>query len=279
MRDLPTPTQPLIDALPSLNLANLGQANSRRGLHRGPDAVPTRDKPVLAVSWARHQDEVTEAQRLRYKVFAEEMGARLPDPDSGLDRDVFDGFCEHLLVRNVADGKVVGTYRLLPPEAARRIGRFYSEAEFDLSRLDVLRESAVEAGRSCVHWEHRNGAVIMLLWAGIGGFLKRYGYQHLIGCASIPLRDGGHVAANLYKSLGEKQFAGPEYRVFPRLPLPVDKLANGGEAAMPPLVKGYLRAGGKVCGAPAWDPDFNTADLFMLLNVAQLNPRYARHFA
>ena len=121
MRDLPTPTQPLIDALPSLNLANLGQANSRRGLHRGPDAVPTRDKPVLAVSWARHQDEVTEAQRLRYKVFAEEMGARLASAHAELDVDMFDAVCDHLIVRDQKTLRVVGTYRVLRPDA--EIGR------------------------------------------------------------------------------------------------------------------------------------------------------------
>lgn len=231
-----------------------------------------------ALSFADSPAEVAEAQRLRFKVFVEEMGARLPDAESGLDRDVFDGFCEHLLVRERDSGRVVGAYRLLPPEAARRVGRFYSEDEFDLARLAHLRDSTVEAGRSCVHWEHRNGPVIILLWAGIARFMKRYGYRHLIGCASVSLRDGGHSAANLYRALGESQFVQSEYRVFPRLPLPVDTLANADEAVVPPLVKGYLRAGAKVGGAPAWDPDFNTADLFMFLNFEQLNPRYARHF-
>ena len=119
----------------------------------------------------------------------------------------------------------------------------------------------------------------MLLWSGITRFMKRYGYEHLIGCASISLRDGGHAAANLYSNLGQKQFVAPEYRVFPRLPLPVEKLANGDAVNAPPLVKGYLRVGARVGGAPAWDPDFNTADLFMLLNINQINPRYARHFS
>ncbi|MBL8381152.1 MAG: GNAT family N-acetyltransferase [Burkholderiales bacterium] len=236
------------------------------------------DQVQYALSFATSPGEVAEAQRLRYKVFAEEMGARLENAGDGLDRDVFDGFCEHLLVRQCDTGRVVGAYRLLPPEAARRIGRFYSESEFDLDRLSHLRDSTVEAGRSCVHWEHRNGPVIMLLWAGIARFMKRYGYQHLIGCASVSLRDGGHTAANLYRSFGEAQFVSPEYRVFPRLALPVETLATGEAAVAPPLLKGYLRAGARVGGAPAWDPDFNTADFFMLLNLAQLNPRYARHF-
>jgi putative hemolysin len=245
-------------------------------LRREREAAPEASQ--YALSFAASPGEVAEAQRLRYKVFAEEMGARLPDAADGFDRDVFDGFCEHLLVRERDGGRVVGAYRLLPPEAARRVGRFYSESEFDLDRLAHLRDGTVEAGRSCVHWEHRNGPVIMLLWAGIARYMRRYGYQHLIGCASVSLRDGGHTAANLYRALGEHQFAAPEYRVFPRVALPVDTLANGEAAVAPPLIKGYLRAGAKVGGAPAWDPDFNTADFFMFLNIAQLNPRYARRF-
>lgn len=223
--------------------------------------------------------EMEEAQRLRFKVFAEEMGARLPNRASGLDCDDFDAICEHLIVRHSATGRVVGTYRLLPPEAARRIGRMVSESEFDLARLAHLRGGMVEAGRSCVHWEHRNGAVIMLLWSGIARYMKRYGYEYLAGCASISLRDGGHAAANIFKGLTASQLSDAEYRVFPRLPLPVDKLANQDLPEMPPLVRGYLRAGGKVCGAPAWDPDFNTADLFMFLPMGALNPRFSRHFS
>jgi putative hemolysin len=242
-----------------------------------------RTEPGYTISFAAHQDEIADAQRLRYKVFAEEMGAKLASApanprEPGYDIDEFDSHCEHLLVRDQNEGKVVGAYRLLPPENARRVGRLYSESEFDLTRLAHLRAGAVEAGRSCVHWDHRNGAVIMLLWAGIARYMKRYGYQHLVGCASIPLRDGGHAAANLYAALKADQFAAPEYRVFPRVPLPYERLRNGEATAMPALIKGYLRAGAKVGGAPAWDPDFNTADLFMFLPMKALNPRYARHF-
>ena len=230
------------------------------------------------LGFAAGAGEMEEAQRLRFKVFAEEMGARLPHHASGIDCDDFDAICEHLIVRHRPTGRVVGTYRLLPPEAARRIGRMYSDSEFDLARLAYLRGSMVEAGRSCVHWEHRNGVVIMLLWSGIARYMKRYGYEYLAGCASISLRDGGHAAANIFKGLAANQLSDAEYRVFPRLPLPVDKLANQDAPGMPPLVKGYLRAGGKVCGAPGWDPDFNTADLFMFLPMRSLNPRFSRHF-
>ena len=111
-----------------------------------------------------------------------------------------------------------------------------------LEHLTHLRERAVEVGRSCVHWEHRNGAVIMLLWSGIAQYMKRYGYEYLIGCASIFLRDGGHGVANLFAGLKESQFTDTEYRVFPKLTLPVEKLRNQDPVEMPPLVNGYLRA-------------------------------------
>jgi len=234
------------------------------------------------LSLASSQSEIAEAQRLRYKVFAEEMGAKLAsEPKAGqpgYDVDEFDKYCEHLLVRNEADGKVVGAYRLLLPENARRIGRLYCESEFDISRLAHLRSCTVEAGRSCVHRDHRNGQVIMLLWAGVTRFVARHGYRYLIGCASVPLRDGGHGAANLYASLKPEQFVAPEYRVFPRVELPWEKLRTADALVVPALIKGYLRLGAKIGGPPAWDPDFNSADLFIFLPMKEMNPKYSRHF-
>ena len=276
MRDLPTPTQPLIDALPSLNL---GQANARRGLPRQSDAVPARDKPVLAVSWARHQDEVTEAQRLRYKVFAEEMGARLASAHAELDVDMFDAVCDHLIVRDQKTLRVVGTYRVLRPDAAKQIGCLYSESEFDLVRLTHLRPKMVELGRSCVHRDYRSGSVIMALWAGLGEYMQRYGFESMLGCASVSMGDGGHFAASLYRSFVDDGSLAPiEYHAFPRVALPVDELNQDLEVEPPALVKGYLRLGARICGAPAWDPDFNVADFLTLLRLSDINPRYARHF-
>jgi putative hemolysin len=99
-----------------------------------------------------------------------------------------------------------------------------------------------------------------------------------MGCASIGMADGGHAAASLYNSLSRTALCPIEYRVFPRCALPLDALDGGRESAPPPLIKGYLRLGAYVCGEPAWDPDFGTADLLMMLPVAHLDPRYARHF-
>ena len=153
------------------------------------------------LSLAVDDSEIREAQRLRYKVFAEEMGARLSSVLPGHDVDLYDPFCDHLLVRELASGEVVGTYRILPPEAARRVGSYYSEQEFDLTRLNFLRPRMAELGRSCVHPAHRSGAVIARLWIGLADYMMRYGYEYIVGCASIGMADGGHIAASVHRQI------------------------------------------------------------------------------
>lgn len=230
------------------------------------------------VGLARHAEDVRTAQRLRWQVFAEEMGARLDTPEPGHDIDFYDTHCEHLLVREQDTGEVVGTYRILTPRAAKRVGSYYSENEFDLTRLQHVRERMLEVGRSCVHREHRGGAVITQLWAGLAAYLLKSGCDYMIGCASIGMQDGGHNAAGVWHALRDKHLSPVESRVFPRCPLPLESLDATPAPSVPPLVKGYLRLGAYVGGEPAWDPDFNTADLFILLPMHRLNPVYARHF-
>ena len=130
-------------------------------LLESPVRAPARHR--LSVSLAESRWEVLEAQRLRFKVFAEEMGARLPNAQFGLDRDMYDPYCEHLLVREDRTGEVVGTCRILTSHQARRIGGFYAEEEFDLTRFQHQRERLLEVGRACVHPDHRSGATIALL--------------------------------------------------------------------------------------------------------------------
>ncbi|QGZ61853.1 GNAT family N-acetyltransferase [Paraburkholderia acidisoli] len=265
MRDLPMPPLPFASTM----------FESHRRLPRAEETVTAQHR--LQVTWARSDEELREAQRLRYRVFAEEMGARLTGP-AGLDVDAFDAYCDHLIVRDLDTLKVVGTYRVLPPHQAARIGRLYAESEFDVSRLAHLRPKMVEVGRSCVHPDYRSGSVIMSLWGGLGAYMKQNGYETMLGCASVAMADGGHYAANLYASLDANALTDPEYRAFPHTPLPVDELRTGGSAVPPPLIKGYLRLGAKICGAPAWDPDFNTADFLTLFRLSEINERYARHF-
>ena len=273
MKELPNPTF----ALSPIHLP-------RGSLHRAclPEVAAPIASAGIDVRWASHLDEVREAQRLRFDVFAGEMGARLSTPVAGHDIDLFDDYCEHLLVRDLASGEVVGTYRVLTPAQARRAGSTYSDTEFDLVRLRSLRERMVELGRSCVHPRHRHGGVIMALWGALAEFMVRNQLDTMIGCASIPMLHNGVVsgdqAASIWQQLRQKHMAPIEYHVLPRLPLPVGEL-NGQLAVEPPaLIKGYLRLGAKILGAPAWDPDFNTADLPMMMRIADLPARYRKHF-
>ncbi|TAN72589.1 MAG: GNAT family N-acetyltransferase [Gallionella sp.] len=232
----------------------------------------------LMAALARGKAEVLEAQRLRYKVFAEEMGANLPGAKEGIDRDIFDKYCEHLLVRESDSNRVVGTYRILPPDRAEKIGGYYSQTEFDLTRLLHLSDRMVEVGRACVHRDYRDGATITQLWGGLAQYMLQNRHEYLIGCASISMADGGHVAASVYRKLHRVYAAPVEYSAFPRCPLPLHALNPYLDAPVPPLLKGYLRLGAYICGAPAWDPEFNTADLLVLLPVSRISSRYAKHF-
>ncbi|MGW0914482.1 GNAT family N-acetyltransferase [Streptomyces sp. NPDC002784] len=245
-------------------------------LDRPPQpAAPTR----YTVSVARTEDDVRAAQRLRHDVFAGEMGALLSTPQPGHDIDAFDAYCDHLLVRDTFTDQVVGTYRLLPPDRAAVAGRLYSEGEFDLSPLDPIRPGLVEVGRSCVHPDHRDGAVIGLIWAGIARYMVDNGHEWLAGCCSVPLADGGALAAGTWDRVRDKHLAPEEYRVRPLLPWNAEGVARPeGRTELPPLLRGYLRLGAWVCAEPAHDPDFGVADLYVLLSMRRVNARYLKHF-
>jgi putative hemolysin len=245
----------------------------------------TRDMTILAVAApsdttrytllvATDGDQVRAAQRLRYSVFAGELGANLPG--GGVDVDEFDAFCDHLIIREEPSGAVVGTYRMLPPHRAAQAGRFYAEGEFDLGGLSQLRAALVETGRSCVHPDHRTGAVINLMWAGIARYMHLHGYRWLGGCASVPLADGGETAAGVWELAQRRHLAPQAWRVRPRNPWPIRPATT--KPNVPPLLKGYLRLGAWVCGAPALDPDFDVADFYVLLSLDRVDPRYLRHF-
>lgn len=256
--------------------------SERQGTSAGRREAAGSAHQRLEVALATTPGDIRAAQRLRYQVFAGELGARLDSREPECDADIFDPWCEHLVVRDSDRGRIVGTYRLLTAERAARLGTFYADGEFDLTRLAHLKPRMVEIGRACIDPAYRKGAALMLLWHGIAEFMRTRRYDYLIGCASIGMQDGGDNARSVYAALVERHLAPIEYRVFPRHPL----LERDGTAPdrgapdvrVPALLKGYLKLGAWIGGEPAWDPDFNTADLFVLLPMSRLGTRYARHF-
>jgi putative hemolysin len=241
-------------------------------------AATSQAAPRYTLALTTDSDDVRAAQRLRHRVFAEELGATLHSTEPGLDADRFDPFCDHLIVREETTREIVGTYRMLPPERARAAGGLSAESEFVIDELAPLRRSLVETGRSCVHPDHRSGAVVGLVWAGIARYMMLTGNRWLIGCASVPLADGGGTAAGVWDRALAQHLSPEPFRVQPFVPWDPRGVTRPRRLVMPPLVRGYLRLGAWVCGPPALDVDFGCADFLVLLGLDHMDPRYVRFF-
>lgn len=235
-------------------------------------------RPRLQVKLAHTEEEVLATQRLRYRVFAEEMGAEVHTSAPEVEADDYDPYCQHLLVQDATTGRVVSSTRILTRQMVRRAGGFYSESEFDMGGILGLPGNFMEIGRTCVDPDFRSGAAIGMLWAGLAQFIELNQIDYLIGCASIPMTDGGALAHGIMDRLREHHMAPDHLRVTPYRPLPPATGSGGASPAMPPLLKAYLRVGAWACGEPCWDPDFQVADVFILLDVDNLQQRYVRHF-
>lgn len=235
-------------------------------------------KRSLNVGFATSSVEIQAAKRLRYDVFAREMGAHLHTPYPNLDHDHFDDYCHHLLVREGVTGQVVGYTRILTDQGAAQAGGFYSQTEFDLAQILAMSGRFAEIGRTCIHADYRNGATITTLWTGLAAFIAECKIDYLIGCASIPLGVGGNEARAIFADLSQRYMAAETLRTRPLIPLPRQDSVALGEYHLPPLLKAYLRLGAKICGEPYLDMDFNVADLFIIVSTHDLTRRYARHF-
>lgn len=242
------------------------------------------NKSRYALVVSSDTDHRRAAQRLRYRVFADEPGFRIPDNGTGLDADSFDDHCDHLLVRDEATGEFVGCYRMLPPDRVAAAGGYYTATEFDLTGLDPAGLCIVEMGRACVVPDHRNGSVLTLMWAGILHYLQLTGYDRVMGCASVPLRTrpdepAGVNVRGVRDFLLTQHACAPAKRVRPYRPVVVDgitldELPAPARPKLPPLLNGYLRLGAEICGEPAHDPDFAVADFVVLLGMDTVNTRY-----
>lgn len=231
--------------------------------------------PRFSCKLATSEAEIRESQQLRYQIFAEEMGAQIDGGEHGLDRDDFDPHCEHLLVRNEV-GEIVACTRLLRCDAAARAGGFYSEHEFDIAAIKAQTGHKLEVGRTCVHADYRSGTTIAVLWSGLADYVAENHIDYLFGCASIPLADTP-AAHRVMEEIRNRYMSAPDLRVSPTNPLPPQDAASA-RTRMPPLLKAYVSLGARACGEPYWDTDFHCADVFMLLNLRELHPRYAKRF-
>lgn len=245
----------------------------------------------LGVRIATTAAEVDAVQALRYRVFFDEMGAN-PDADAALsrrDRDDFDAVANHLVVIDHTIGPgaegVVGTYRLIHEEGARRIGRFYSADEYDLSPLLSFPGSMLELGRSCVDMAYRTRIVMQLLWRGIAAYIFRHQIDVMFGCASLPGTDPNALAEEL-SYLHHNHLAPPALRPValasryvdmkrvPADPTSVRRVQSN----LPPLIKGYLRLGAFVGDGAVIDHSFNTIDVAIVVKTDLVTDKYYRHY-
>ncbi len=245
-------------------------------------------KRQLKVRLAQNQYEIEKTLSLRYDIFNLEMQQGLAASHATRkDRDKFDLYCDHLIVVDEGrDNMIVGTYRVLRSSVARKHEGFYSEGEFSLRGIYDLKDEVVEIGRSCVHPEYRDGSVISHLWIGLGMYLREYNARYLCGCGSIHSHDA-ETANLVYAYLREKEYLvepgfdaipHPEYRLAGfRKDVVIDDLKAVGKQ-MPPLIKGYMRAGARITGEPAYDHEFGTTDFFIIFDEAEVDKRYGRHY-
>lgn len=253
-----------------------------------------RPAPELELQLGQDPLLVAAAQALRYRVFYEEMGAAADAATrtAQRDADAFDALADHLVVidrarRSSSDPGVVGCYRLLRGTVASRHTGFYSAAEFDLGVFAGRLPQVVELGRSCVHPDYRNGAVMQLLWRGVAGYLEQHGLEIMLGCASLPGTDlEAHGAALAYlgahhlapealrpRALPDRHVQLPAADAFPAMAV------QRAERRLPPLLKAYLRMGGLIGDGAVVDRQFNTVDVCLVLPTDRLQDRYLRHLA
>lgn len=240
-------------------------------------------KVPIEVRMARNSKEIEKAFKLRYKVFVEEEQANLVN-DLLIEQDEYDPYCDHLIVIRLDNHEVLGTYRLLSGRKALEGIGFYSETEFDLSPFEQWKAQTVELGRSCVLKDYRNGRVISLLWEGIARYISENNFQFLIGCASIS-DDQGHDINQIYNYLNQYHSFG-QFSITPKESYKIHNLQEKelkGDVKqifrkLPPLLKGYLRAGAYVGGEPANDPVFQTNDFFLILDKARVVKRYQQNY-
>lgn len=247
------------------------------------------ETPHFIVKLAENHEEVEKAQRLRYEVFNIEQGRGLECAEKfGIDFDEYDEYCLHLLVLQKGSDRVIGTYRAHLGCVANSARGFYSSREFHIEGLYRIADKCVELGRTCVSPDFRTGTVVALLWNAISEILMRARLEYMLGCVSLEETDP-KIGWALYEYFDEKGLMSHDFTVIPRpgfvLKRPREKEINRALADkrsllrhIPPLFRGYLRLGGRLCGEPALDREFGTIDFFILVDISKVPERYRRRF-
>ena len=247
----------------------------------------------FVIKLANNKYELKKAQALRYSVFYKEKKAKpnFPKKMMKLDYDKIDKFADHLIVidkkRKSIKNKIVGTYRLIRGDVALSFGGFYTSSEFDLTNIlnSYKHKQILELGRSCVHKDYRNGTTMNLLWKAIAEYIKLYDIKVLLGCASFPGTDVQEFSKEL--SYLRSNFSLPEEISVKSLldnnyPVCIKNNINESDirtfAKLPPLIKGYLRVGGRVSDSFFVDYDFNTIDLCIVVQTVNIDEKYKNKF-
>jgi putative hemolysin len=245
----------------------------------------------ITVRLAKSRGEIEAAQRLRYEVFYEECGAKPTEEMRATRMEIseLDFVADHLIVldTDLAEGEqVVGNYRLLRGDAAKRYGKFYSQDEFNIDKLLQSGENLLELGRSCVHQDYRTRPVLELLWQGIAEYVMHHEVRFLFGCPSFMGTTDPQSIANELSYLYHFHLAPENLRartldhLYVSMNLmPKEKVNEKAALAnLPALIKSYLRIGVMVADGAFIDHQFNSVDVFVAFDMARLTERYKRHY-
>ena len=233
---------------------------------------------LLNIEWTKDPRVIEDVQRFRFKVFVEEFSITFTDNFHDMDIDDFDQVCDHLVVRETTENSIVGTYRLITPAAAKKIGSMYCDSLFDLSPINHLRDQIVEIDRSCIDKQFRNGYTILLLWKEIYKFILNSSHQYIMGCSSISLADGGLLASNVHQQLIAMNRFSNKLKIKSKHPIQLSENLAHNYMSIPAILKGYLNVGASICSEPGVDPLFNTVDYLTILKMTDMNSKYVKRF-
>lgn len=233
----------------------------------------------LIIDLARTEEQIDQVFRLRYKIFNEELNEGLAtSKNTGRDQDKYDEFCEHLLIIDAETKKIVGTYRLHRWDQAKKGYGYYASNEFDLGQLIAGGYRLLEIGRACVDIDYRNGTVMNALWVGLLTYMKMHDLEYMVGCASLEKNADAEQASLVYAyAKAKNHLTSNALRVKPNQAncvagFSADMVIKDmmqAKRSLPSLLRGYFSIDCKICGEPAYDPEFGVIDFFVLCDFTQ----------